>query len=440
MRNLIALFFILSPSVLTAQSAVREAVAVENVVQTDVSTMVNKMAGNNLVIRFIFAAVAVVLMVLLSRLAKYLFQRLHDKAATYDKIKPVTFKQLTLIEPDQSRIVLALIVNFLKYVAYALIIYLTLPIVFGLFEPTRELAVRLIGYILTPLKRILLGILNYIPNVIGIIVTLVVMHYAIKVLRYFSNQIESEKLVIKGFYPDWAPPTFSILRILTYVFTLIIIYPMLPHSDSAIFQGVSVFVGLLVSLGSTSFIGNIVAGIVVTYMRPFKIGDRIKIGEITGFVVEKNATVTRLRTHKNEYVTFPNSSILNSNITNYNLSADNEEDHGLILNTVITFGYTTPWKQVHEILINAALKTDLIERDPFPFVQQTKLDDFYAHYEINAYTKAVNRVPYVYSELYKHIQDGFREAGLDMTVSYYRTLSPYIDPFKSERQSAKGLE
>jgi small-conductance mechanosensitive channel len=158
-----------------------------------------------------------------------------------------------------------------------------------------------------------------------------------------------------------------------------------------------------------------------------------------GFVVEKSATVTRLRTHKNEYVTFPNSSILTSSITNYNFSADNADEHGLILYTTVTFGYSTPWQTVHEILIESALKAQFVEHNPMPFVQQTKLDDFYAHYEINVYTRAVDKVPRVYSELYKNIQNGFREAGLDMTVSHFRSSIPYADPF-AEAQKEQGAE
>jgi small-conductance mechanosensitive channel len=161
-----------------------------------------------------------------------------------------------------------------------------------------------------------------------------------------------------------------------------------------------------------------VAGLVITYMRPFKIGDRVKINDSTGFVVEKNMMIVRLKTHKNEYITFPNLTILNSGITNYNTSSD-EDEEGLILNTEITYGYATPWETIHEILINAALATDYVQKRPKPFALQTGLDDFYARYQINCYTKEVEKVPQIYAQLYENIQNGFREAGLDLTSPHF---------------------
>jgi small-conductance mechanosensitive channel len=239
-------------------------------------------------------------------------------------------------------------------------------------------------------------------------------------------QITRGKLVIPGFYADWAEPTFNILRFLLWAFTLAIVYPYLPFSDSRIFKGVSVFVGVIFSLGSSSAIGNLVAGLVITYMRPFKIGDRVQLKDITGFVVEKTLMVVRIKTHKNEYVTFPNMIILSSSIINYNTSSD-EDEEGLILYASITFGYSTPWQTIHRILIGAAMATGHVQKSPQPFVLQTALDDFYCQYQINFYTKEVDRVPAIYSELFTNIQEGFRAEGLDMTAAHYRiNLPPHV--------------
>jgi small-conductance mechanosensitive channel len=244
----------------------------------------------------------------------------------------------------------------------------------------------------------------------------------LKAVKFFAVQITKGKLVIPGFYADWAEPTLKILQVLLWAFTVAIIYPYLPGSDSRVFQGVSVFIGIIFSLGSSSAIGNLVAGLVITYMRPFKIGDRVQIKEVTGFVVEKNLMVVRLKTHKNEYVTFPNLLILGSNIVNYNTSSD-EDEEGLIIFAEITFGYATPWQTVHDILINAALATDHVQKRPLPFVLQTKMDDFYAVYQINCYTKEVSRIPAIYAMLYENIQHGFHEAGIDMTAAHYRVIT-----------------
>jgi small-conductance mechanosensitive channel len=202
-----------------------------------------------------------------------------------------------------------------------------------------------------------------------------------------------------------------------------IVYPYLPGAESNAFQGVSVFVGIIISLGSSTAIGNMVAGMVITYMRPFKIGDRKQLNDTVGFVVEKSAIVTRIVTHKNEYVTFPNLMVLSSKIVNYHTSST-ENEEGLILHADVTMGYAVPWPQVHEILLAAARKTALTEENPGPYVLQTALDDFYARYQINVYTKAVEKVPVIYSELYQNLHDGFKEAGISLTAPAYQIRLP----------------
>jgi small-conductance mechanosensitive channel len=334
-------------------------------------------------------------------------------------LKPLAIKKLNILTTKQMVNMLLLALKITKYIVTAFQLFLTIPMVFSLFPATKDLASTLFGYILTPLKNILINAVKYIPNLITIAIILMVTRYVIRALKFFARQIEKEKLVIPGFYPDWAQPTFNILRVLLYAFTVTVIYPYLPGSGSPIFQGVTVFLGLIFSLGSTSAIGNLIAGLVITYMRPFKIGDRIQIQSTTGFVVEKNLMVVRIKTHKNEYVTFPNMMILSSSIINYHTSSD-EDEEGLILHTNITMGYAVPWPTVHEILIAAALKTNFVLDTPRPFVLQTALDDFYARYQINAYTKKVDMAPAIYSELYQNLQDGFKAAGIDLTAPSYQ--------------------
>jgi small-conductance mechanosensitive channel len=335
-----------------------------------------------------------------------------------EKIKPLVIKKLKILSAKQIIDVLLVLLRIIKYVVSGFILFLTVPIEFSLFPSTRHLATTIFGYIFNPLKEIIIGTVKYIPNLFKIIIIVAVTHYVIKLLKFFSTQIAKGKLVLHGFYADWAEPTFKILQVLLWAFTVAIVYPYLPGSESRIFQGVSVFVGLIFSFGSTSAIGNLVAGLVITYMRPFKIGDRVQIKETTGFVVEKNLMVVRLKTHKNEYVTFPNMLILGSSITNYNTSS-NEDAEGLILYAEITFGYATPWETVHKILINAALATNYVEKKPKPYVLQTGLDNFYARYQINCYTKEVDKVPAIYASLFENIQNGFHEAGMDMTCANY---------------------
>ena len=257
---------------------------------------------------------------------------------------------------------------------------------------------------------------RYIPNLITIIIILLIAKYILRGLKFFTRQISQEKLKLPGFYPDWAQPTFNILRVLLYAFTLAIVYPYLPGSESRVFQGVSVFVGIVFSLGSSSAISNLVAGLVITYMRPFKIGDHIKIKDFTGFVVEKSPFVVRIRNIRNEFVTFPNMTVLNSDIINYNTSG---EEEGLVLHAKVTMGYDVPWRDVYDILIRAAQKTPHVEENPKPFVIQTGLEDFYACYEINVHVKEIEKVQLIHSLLYQHIQDEFKNAGISMFSPHY---------------------
>ena len=178
----------------------------------------------------------------------------------------------------------------------------------------------------------------------------------------------------------------------------------------------SVFVGLIISLGSSTVIGNIIAGLVITYMRPFKLGDRIQLNETTGNVIEKTPFVTRLRTPKNEVVTIPNSFIMSSHTTNYSVSA---RQYGLIIHSTVTIGYDVPWRQVHQLLINAARQTTGVLPEPKPFVLETELSDYYPCYQINAYIKDADKLGDIYSDLHQNIQDVFNEAGVEIMSPHY---------------------
>jgi small-conductance mechanosensitive channel len=419
------------PAVEAAYPAAQESAltTVEEAVDDDleeVSAEEKKLMG--FAARFGIALAIIAGQALLIWLVWQFFRRLDKKAtdASGEKIKPLTIKKLKILSARQIVDTIRFFLRVLKYVITVIQLFLTVPIVFSLFPATKELASTIFGYLFIPLKDIAVGTIKFIPNLFTIAVIIVITRYVLRALKFFSTQIARGKLVIPGFYSDWAEPTYKILQVLLLAFTVAIVYPYLPGADSKVFQGVSVFVGIIFSLGSSSAIGNLVAGLVITYMRPFKIGDRVQIKEITGFVVEKNLMVVRLKTHKNEYVTFPNMMILSSGIINYNTSSD-EDAEGLILNTEITFGYATPWQTVHEVLVAAALETVYVQKTPRPFVLQTAMDEFYCRYQINCYTKEVDKVPAIYANLYENIQNGFRSRGIDMTAAHYRVITTKLE-------------
>lgn len=339
---------------------------------------------------------------------------------TREKIlKGIRFKGYELLDTNRELQVALFLNNIIRWIVIILVLYLAIPILFSIFPWTRGLADKLFSYVLSPVKNIFFSFINYIPNLFTIAVIYMATRYAIKFIQFLAQEIEKGALIISGFYPDWAMPTFNIVKVLLYAFMFIVIFPYLPGSDSPVFQGVSVFLGVLFSLGSSSAISNAVAGLVITYMRPYKIGDRIKIGEITGEVIAKSVLVTRVRTIKNEDITIPNASVLSGHTVNYTTSA---KDLGLILHTSVTIGYDVPWKQVHELLLSAALETKGILKDESkkPFVLQTSLDDFYVAYEINAFTQEPQRMVVIYSELHQNIQDKFNEAGVEIMSPHYR--------------------
>ncbi|MET4073806.1 mechanosensitive ion channel family protein [Hymenobacter sp. UYCo722] len=310
-----------------------------------------------------------------------------------------------------------LLLTLLQWTVILLTVYLVLPIVFSIFPGTQGIADMLVGFVLNPLRKILHSIWNYLPNLFTIVVIVMVFRYLLKFIYSLKEGVRQGTLTIDGFYPDWANPTYQIVRVLVFAFALVVIFPYLPGSDSPIFQGVSVFLGFLLTFGSAGSLSNIVAGLVLTYMRAFKLGDRVKIGDVTGDIIERSLLVTRVRTIKNEEITIPNSSVMSSHTTNYSTAAPTR---GLILHTTVTIGYDVPWKQVHALLLAAAAQVEELLPDPAPFVLQTSLDDFYVSYQLNAYTRAAGAQAGIYSRIHQHIQDNFNEAGLEIMSPHYR--------------------
>jgi len=332
-------------------------------------------------------------------------------------INGIKIKNYILFDSKRQVVFLQFITKLIKWFLILIIVYIALPILFGIFPWTQGFATTLFGYILSPVKKIAGGLWDYLPNLITILVIIFVFRYVFRGLSFLKSEIATGNLKINGFYPDWANPTYQIMRILTFAFMVIVIFPYLPGSDSPVFQGVSVFLGFLFTFGSAGSLSNIVAGLVLTYMRLFKIGDRVKIGDVVGDVIEKSMLVTRVRTTKNEIISIPNSTVMSSHTINFSSDAP---EKGLIIHTTITLGYDVPWRKVQETLIDAALKTDLILKEPKPFVLQTSLDDFYVSYQINAYVREANKQAKIYSDLHQNIQDCCNENGIEILSPHYR--------------------
>lgn len=337
-------------------------------------------------------------------------------------IKSVSIKNYPLLDTHRLGVAIIFVFNLVRFLLILSVILAGVTLMFSFFPETKTYTYTVFSFIWNPLSDILKSVVAYLPRLFKIVLIIICFHYLLKLIRYFANEIASGRLRINGFYADWAAPTYAILRILLYSFMLVMIWPLLPNSDSEIFQGVSVFIGVVVSLGSTSVVGNVMAGLVMTYMRPFRIGDYIRYGDTEGEVIEKSMLVTRVRTRKNEIVTIPNSNMMSSQTSNYTLSA---QRYGVIVHTKITIGYDEPWHKIESLLLEAADKTDGIKKHPKPFVRITTLDDFYVEYEINGCTERAKTLPAVYSSLHQNILDTMHHAGVEI-------MSPHIEAQRND--------
>ncbi|MDM1362417.1 mechanosensitive ion channel family protein [Myroides marinus] len=321
-----------------------------------------------------------------------------------------------IIDEQRAMLTTMSIAKIIKLLIVLIVLYMGLLAVFKLFPYTKHLSDQLLEYVLSPLRSVGRSIMAYMPKLFTIVVIVVIFRYIQKFVRSLADKIATHKIVIRGFYPDWAIPTYNLVSGLLFIFMFILIFPYLPNSDSQIFQGVSVFAGIMLSLGSTSVIGNLVAGLVITYMRPFKLGDRIKLGEFTGDVLEKTALVTRIKTPKNEVITIPNSNIMTAQTVNYSQSA---REHGLILYLTIGAGYHVPWQKVHEMLYEVASRTEHVMKRQKPFIFQDQFQDFYVEYQLNVYIRDAKLSSKVYSDLRQHAQDVFAENDIEMVAPHF---------------------
>jgi len=316
----------------------------------------------------------------------------------------------------------------LRIVFLLFLLITIIPLIFDIFPSTQYLSKIIVQWISEPIKNVGIAIIGYLPHLFYIVIIAVITRYVLKILRFFALEIERGILKIKGFHPEWAHTTYVLARMMLWVLALVIMFPHLPGSDSDAFKGISIFLGVLISLGSSSAISNAIAGIVISYMRPFQVGDWIKSGEIIGAVIEKNALVTRLKTINNEDITIPNSAILSGATMNFTSIG---KEIGLALNVQVKVRYDYSDNLVEELLIEAALKTNGISPKPHPYIFQISLSELNAVYELNAYTFHPENMYFIKSHLTKNIQSTFRQANIEIfSTQYVEIRTPFSNTKK----------
>ncbi|MGH1468772.1 MAG: mechanosensitive ion channel family protein [Bdellovibrionales bacterium] len=383
---------------------------------------IKKLKGpKKLMISIAYALVATLLLLFLLTTISRLFPFITNAfSGPKKKLLPaIKIKNYEVISSDRVADFFILLARVLKVIVTLVIVYFYIPIILSFFPQTSEFAPKLYGYIGNPIKKISKVIVDFIPNLFFIGVILIFTYYILAFIKFLFREIERGTISFSGFHKEWAMPTYKLVRFIVVAFSAVMIFPYLPGSDTPAFQGISMFLGILLSLGSSTAISNMVGGTVLTYMRPFKIGDRVKIADTVGDVISRDLLVTRIKTTKNVNITIPNSIILANHIVNYSTSAAEE---GVILHTTITIGYDVPWDNVHALLIDSANAIDMVLDNPKPFVLQTSLDDFYVSYELNAYTDRPGKMALIYSDLHKNIQTKFKEAGVEIMSPHYSAI------------------
>ena len=374
--------------------------------------------GRRLLWSGLYTLIATVLFLLGAWLLRAFFRRFHAHLDRHyhARIKSLKLGSFTVIHAEQGWVALRKSLLGLQLAILVVAAYIYLEYVFHLYPWTRPAARDLLSYVFEPVRSIAFALLAYLPKLAFLVILTILTRYLLKLTRLFFASIEAGTVALGSFDPDWATPTYKLVRMAVIAFALVVAYPYLPGSDSAAFKGISLFLGVMLSLGSSSAISNVVAGYSMTYRKAFKQGDRVKIGDQIGEVLETRLLVTRLRTPKNEEVIIPNSEILNQHVVNFSSLARTE---GLILHTRVGIGYETPWRQVEAMLLAAAERTPGLKSEPPPFVLQRELGDFAVTYELNVYTDRPGAMLKTYTELHRNILDLFNEYGVQIMTPAY---------------------
>jgi small-conductance mechanosensitive channel len=337
--------------------------------------------------------------------------------ATYrQRVQSVGIQSFQLVRAEQIWVALHRAVVVTRALVVFGLAFAYLQYVLGLFPWTRSFSSHMLELVLDPLATMGWGAANAVPNLFFLAILFLITRYLLKVIYMFFAAVGRGEVDLSGFEKEWADPTYKLLRVAVVALALVVAYPYIPGSGSEAFKGISIFIGIVFSLGSSSTISNVMAGYTMTYRRAFRLGDRVKIGDTVGDVTEMRLQVTHLKTIKNEEVVIPNSKILDSEVVNYSSLA---RTRGLILHSTVGIGYETPWRQVEAMLLLAAERTPNIKRDPVPFVRVLALGDFAVTYEINVYCDDAQAIGWIYPALHRNILDVFNEYGVQIMTPAY---------------------
>lgn len=289
--------------------------------------------------------------------------------------------------------------------------YLWLTFCFSQFFHTQPWAKRLGAFFLNMLEEFALGILDAMPGLVTVVVIFWLTRVVAAGISRFFVGVQQGTVSVSWLDVDTARATRALVLVGVWLFALTVAYPYIPGSGSDAFKGVSVFAGLIFSLGSTGFVNHVMSGLVIAYTRALRQGDYVAIGQVEGTVEDLGPLSTKIATPKRERITIPNGVVVSTGITNYTRLAGKD---GAWVSTGVTIGYDAPWRQVHALLLLAAARVPGVRKSPRPYVLQRALSDFYAEYELRfAIDRPEERI-LVLSDVHAAIQDAFNEAGVQI--------------------------
>ena len=262
------------------------------------------------------------------------------------------------------------------------------------------------------------GALRALPGLFTVVVIILIARWGVRLVNAIFNEVESGRLIFPWLERETARTTQTLVVVSIWLFALVVAYPYIPGSDTEAFKGLSVLVGLMITLGSTGLINQIISGLFVIYSRSVRPGDYVRIGDTEGQVVDVGFLATKLRTPRQEEITLPHSVLVGAGTTNYSRLAG---DHGVVATVSVTIGYNVPWRQVHALLLLGAARTRGIRSEPPPRVLQRELSDFYVQYHLTTHLLEGENRAEVLSELQAQIQDAFNEFGAQIMAPHFES-------------------
>jgi small-conductance mechanosensitive channel len=377
----------------------------------------------HLIFAIIYTVISTVIFIITLAIFNNIFPRIITQIYAWEntRIRGFRIQNFELLSSHQIARFLSRLSKITRWLVTFVIFLIYIALVLSFFTWTKILGQDIFSEFKKAIAFVWDKFIGYLPNLFILALIIVITYYIIRLLKPIFNALERGHISLPGFYSEWAEPTYNLLVFLLLALAAVVAFPYLPGSDAPAFKGISILLGILLSLGSTAAVANIVSGFILIYTRAFRIGDLVNVAETEGFIEEKLLLVTRIRTHNNNLVTIPNSLLIANKVINYS-AALRDHNTPLLLHTSVTLGYDAPWRKVYQAFIDAALSTSYILEDPAPFVLQTSLNDFYVTYELKAYTNQPAMMPKIYSELHENIQDKCNEAGIEIMSPHYSAI------------------